>query len=94
MSTVDKAISLLDLFSVETPEHGLTEIARRSGFDKATTRRLLVSLARHGFIEQDVGTRVGPRRLLRESHSRKADHREEGENGDDLRPHAELPWLE
>lgn len=57
MSTVDKAISLLDLFSVDEPEHGLTEIARRSGFDKATTRRLLVSLGRHGFVEQDAATR-------------------------------------
>ncbi len=57
MSTVDKAISLLDLFSIQAPELGLTEIARRSGFDKATTRRLLLSLARHGFVEQDPSTR-------------------------------------
>lgn len=57
MSTVDKAISLLELFGVDEPEHGLTEIARRSGFDKATTRRLLLSLARHGFVEQDPATR-------------------------------------
>jgi DNA-binding IclR family transcriptional regulator len=57
LSTVGKAISLLDLFSVDEPELGLTEIARRSGFDKATTRRLLVSLTQHGFVEQDVETR-------------------------------------
>jgi DNA-binding IclR family transcriptional regulator len=57
LSTVDKAISLLELFSVDEPEHGLTELARRSGFDKATTRRLLVSLARRGFVEQDAATR-------------------------------------
>ncbi|MEX0954940.1 MAG: IclR family transcriptional regulator [Rhizobiaceae bacterium] len=57
MSTVGKAVSLLDLFSVDEPELGLTEIARRSGFDKATTRRLLVSLTQHSFIEQDTGTR-------------------------------------
>ncbi len=57
MSTVDKAISLLDLFSIDAPELGLTEIARRSNFDKATTRRLLLSLARHGFVEQDGETR-------------------------------------
>ena len=57
MSTVGKAISLLDLFSVDEPELGLTEIARRSGFDKATTRRLLVSMTQHGIIEQDTGTR-------------------------------------
>lgn len=57
MSTVGKAISLLELFSVDEPELGLTEIARRSGYDKATTRRLLVSLTQHGFVEQDSGTR-------------------------------------
>ncbi|MCV0397279.1 MAG: IclR family transcriptional regulator [Rhizobiaceae bacterium] len=57
MSTVGKAISLLDLFSVDEPELGLSEIARQSGFDKATTRRLLVSLTQHGFVEQDVETR-------------------------------------
>lgn len=57
MSTVDKAISLLDLFSIDATELGLTEIARRSGFDKATTRRLLLSLARHGFVDQDASTR-------------------------------------
>ncbi|WP_163266551.1 IclR family transcriptional regulator [Chelativorans alearense] len=58
MSTVGKAISLLELFTIDEPELGLTEIARRSGFDKATTRRLLVSLARHGFVEQDAETRL------------------------------------
>lgn len=57
MSTVGKAISLLELFSVDEPEFGLTEIARRSGFDKATTRRLLVSLAQSGFVEQDMESR-------------------------------------
>lgn len=57
LSTVDKAISLLDLFSIDAPELGLTEIARRAGYDKATTRRLLLSLARHGFVEQDGETR-------------------------------------
>lgn len=57
MSTVDKAISLLDLFSIDTPELGLSEIARLAGYDKATARRLLLSLSRHGFVEQDAETR-------------------------------------
>lgn len=57
MSTVDKAITLLDLFSIDTPELGLTDIARRAGYDKATTRRLLLSLSRNGFVEQDAETR-------------------------------------
>lgn len=57
MSTVVKALSLLDHFDAETPEFGLAEMARASGFDKATTRRLLVALASKGFLEQDPQTR-------------------------------------
>lgn len=53
VSTVVKALSILDLFSAAEPELGLTEIARRAGFDKATTRRHLVALATTGLIEQD-----------------------------------------
>jgi DNA-binding IclR family transcriptional regulator len=58
LSTVDKAISLLELFTIREPQLGLSEIARRSGFDKATTRRLLVSLACRGFVDQDSETRL------------------------------------
>jgi len=51
MSTVEKAISLLNLFE-EEPEWGLSDLARRSKFDKATTRRLLVALSNCGLIDQ------------------------------------------
>ncbi|TPI24570.1 IclR family transcriptional regulator [Mesorhizobium sp. B3-2-1] len=57
MSTVGKAISLLELFTVAEPELGLSDLARRSGFDKATTRRLLLALTGHGLVEQDAATR-------------------------------------
>jgi IclR family transcriptional regulator, acetate operon repressor len=57
MSTVVKALSLLDHFDASTPEIGLVDMARLSGLDKATTRRLLVALATKGFIEQDPDTR-------------------------------------
>ncbi|TGQ74407.1 MAG: IclR family transcriptional regulator [Mesorhizobium sp.] len=57
MGTVGKAISLLELFTVDQSELGLSDLARRSGFDKATTRRLLVALTARGFIEQDATTR-------------------------------------
>ena len=63
MGTVGKAISLLELFSADVPELGLSELSRLSGFDKATTRRLLVSLSGRGFVEQDATTRryrLGP----------------------------------
>lgn len=63
MQTVDKAMKLLGYFSVAEPEIGLSELARLASFDKAATRRFLVALANHGFIEQDSTTRkyrLGP----------------------------------
>lgn len=63
MQTVDKAVSLLGFFSTAEPEIGLSELGRLSGFDKAATRRFLVALAKHGFIEQNPDNkryRLGP----------------------------------
>ena len=57
MSTVEKAISLLELFTAQEAEFGLSDLARRAGYDKATSRRLLVSLRNRGFVEQDAQTR-------------------------------------
>ncbi|WP_051371925.1 IclR family transcriptional regulator [Leisingera aquimarina] len=52
MKTVDKAMSVLDQFSMERTEVGLSELATLAGLDKAATRRLLVAMAKHGFVEQ------------------------------------------
>lgn len=63
MSTVGKALALLDIISRAEKSMGLSEIARSCGTDKATARRLLVELGRHGFVEQDAQTRkydLGP----------------------------------
>lgn len=57
MSTVGKAASLLELFSMAEPEIGLSELARRAKLNKATTRRLLVALSEHRLVEQAPGTR-------------------------------------
>ena len=57
MSTIGKALSLLDLISVLDKDIGLSDLARLSTLDKATTRRFLVELERHGFVEQDEETR-------------------------------------
>ncbi|MDQ2091753.1 IclR family transcriptional regulator [Marimonas arenosa] len=63
MGTTSKALSLLDFFSRATPRIGLSDLARRSGLNKATTHRLMGELANHGFVEQ-VGSgreyRLGP----------------------------------
>lgn len=57
MKTVDKAMTVLDQFSLEHQEVGLTELSRLAGLDKAATRRLLLALAKHGFVEQVSETR-------------------------------------
>jgi DNA-binding IclR family transcriptional regulator len=57
VQTVDKAMKLLGFFSTGLPEVGLSELARLADFDKASTRRLLVSLQKHGYIEQNPDTK-------------------------------------
>lgn len=58
MQTVDKAFTLLKLFSITQPEIGLSELARLAKFDKAATRRFLVALQNHQFIEQNPDTKA------------------------------------
>lgn len=63
MATVAKALRLLDCFSPQQGQIGLSELARAAGYDKATTHRLLAELARYGLLEQDPtsrGYRLGP----------------------------------
>jgi DNA-binding IclR family transcriptional regulator len=63
MGTVAKALSLLNHFSRIHPQIGLSDFARLSGLNKATTYRLLTELQAEGFVEQ-VGSgreyRLGP----------------------------------
>ena len=58
MGTVSKALGLLDFLKDPNATYGLTDIAKLSGFDKATTRRLLLELVANGFVEQDEVTRA------------------------------------
>jgi len=74
MSTISKALDLLNLFSPDRPEMGLAEITRVSGRDKATVHRHLKALTENGFLEQNLQTRayrLGPA-LLRLSAVREA----------------------
>jgi IclR family acetate operon transcriptional repressor len=57
MGTISKALTLLDTLSLMDKEAGLTEIAQACGLDKATTRRFLVELEKHGFVEQLADSR-------------------------------------
>jgi IclR family transcriptional regulator, acetate operon repressor len=70
MQTVDKAVELLGYFSERQPEFGLSELARTAGFDKASTRRLLLALIKHDYIEQNPSNKayrlgIGVLRLAR-----------------------------
>lgn len=63
MSTVEKALGLLEKLSVSTPEIGLTEFKSRTGLDKGTLYRYLTSLKNSGLLEQNPETkayRLGP----------------------------------
>ena len=57
MQTVDKAMKVLSLFTTEKPEIGLSELSRMAKIDKAGTRRLLVALQKHAYIEQNLETK-------------------------------------
>lgn len=58
MSTVDKTLKLLGYLKTTSPELGLSQFARLSGDDKASTHRRLTDLTRAGFLEQDPVTRA------------------------------------
>ncbi|MBR9864307.1 MAG: IclR family transcriptional regulator [Rhodobacteraceae bacterium] len=53
MSTVEKALGILDLFHTARPSVGLSEAARLLKRDKATVQRYLSALEAQGFLEQD-----------------------------------------
>lgn len=57
MKTVDKAMTVLTQFSLDNTEIGLSELSRLAALDKAATRRLLLALTKHGFIEQSAETK-------------------------------------
>lgn len=72
MSTIAKAMELLDFFSLERPEIGLSDFHRLVGRDKATTFRHLTALESAGLLEQNPTTRayrIGPA-VLRLAHMR------------------------
>lgn len=53
MSTVIKTLKLLNYLTTRSPELGLSQFTKLSGYDKASTHRRLVDLVKAGFLEQD-----------------------------------------
>jgi DNA-binding IclR family transcriptional regulator len=58
MGTVNKTLKLLSYLTTRTPEMGLSEFMRASGYDKASTYRRLSELVECGFLEQDPHSRA------------------------------------
>jgi DNA-binding IclR family transcriptional regulator len=52
LSSVSKALTLLDAFSAEQQELTLSELARRTGAHKSSAFRLLATLEAHGFVQK------------------------------------------
>jgi IclR family acetate operon transcriptional repressor len=62
-TAIEKALQVLLAFAPHNQELGTTEVSRLLGFHKATTSRILLTLAEHGFLQQDPATRrfsLGP----------------------------------
>ncbi|MGH2820897.1 MAG: IclR family transcriptional regulator, partial [Actinomycetota bacterium] len=69
VKSLDRAVAILNAFSMERPELAMSEISRLTGLTTSTTHRLLGALQAHGLVRQ-VGARryaLGPqlRRLAR-----------------------------
>ena len=63
MGTVTKALELLNIVANSHAPLGLTALANKAQYDKATTRRMLLELLANGFVEQDSESRnygLGP----------------------------------
>jgi IclR family transcriptional regulator, acetate operon repressor len=63
MGTISKALALVDIVALAQGPKGLTGIAIAAGFDKATTRRLLLELCGNGYLVQNAESRdyeLGP----------------------------------
>jgi IclR family KDG regulon transcriptional repressor len=57
IASVSRALRVLRCFSVDTPELGVSEIARTLGIHKSTVHRLLATLEHEGFLRQVEGGR-------------------------------------
>jgi DNA-binding IclR family transcriptional regulator len=52
-TAIEKALALLLAFAPHNAELGTTELSETLGYHKATTSRILLTLAEHGFLQQN-----------------------------------------
>jgi IclR family transcriptional regulator, KDG regulon repressor len=53
LQVVDRSVAILEALASDTPELGVTELARATGMSKGTVHRILASLEHHRLVEQD-----------------------------------------
>jgi IclR family KDG regulon transcriptional repressor len=53
---VERALDVLECFSIKTPELSMTQIAEKVGMNKSTVHRLLATLERKRFVERNPVT--------------------------------------
>jgi IclR family acetate operon transcriptional repressor len=66
VQSFDRAVAILDAFTADRPELGVSEIARLTGLSRSTVHRLLVTLRRHELVQQLPNSRdyaLGPHLL-------------------------------
>lgn len=56
IQAIERAVALLNAFSVNEPELGVTELASRVGLHKSTVHRFLVNLEAGGLVERNPRT--------------------------------------
>jgi len=56
LRSVNNALAVLESFSVERPELGVTELSQALGLGKSTVHRLLTSLAARGYVRKNPQT--------------------------------------
>jgi len=57
IQSVDRAIAILNAFSINEAQLGVTELSHRLGLHKSTVHRLLASLQKGGLVERDPRNR-------------------------------------
>lgn len=57
LSSLRNALRVLECFSVDDPEKGVTEIAQELGLGKSTVHRVLITLEQAGYVRKDEATR-------------------------------------
>lgn len=57
VQSVDRAMAILNSFSVDEPRLGVTDLSRKLGLHKSTVHRLLVALRQAGVVRQEARSR-------------------------------------